>query len=196
MLVSINTEVCFTVKITVNQYIILSLLYTQNYNTLNKLRDENDFESDFIDLTGQGYLLNDHRNCKLSTDFIYDRAKVNALFRSDDSSFWEFYSTYPIKVPGRGGVGTRMLRSVSIEAKETQVMKKKYESFVKKDAGKHKHIMKCLDAELFIRKKEGSLQFMQGIGPYLNQHSWTRYEGVLEQMQTFKKKTKYGEKLI
>jgi hypothetical protein len=157
--------------------------------------NEISMSSDLIDLKMRGYLLNDVRTAKYAENMIFDREKVNALFRADDSLFWEFFSTYPIKVPGRNG-GSRILRSVGLDAKETLKMKKKYESIVKDNVVLHKHILKCLDAELFVRRKDNSLQFMKGIEPYLNQQAWTRYEDTLETMTVTKNKPKYGQKLI
>jgi hypothetical protein len=192
---NIETETLIKKSLTLNQYAILYLLYTKNYNTLsNLIKDGKGYEKDVQNLINRRYLLSDLRYDDISKTF-FDKKKTKEIFSVDDSLFWEFFSTYPIKVPGRNG-GTRKLRSTGIDALETKNLKKKYESIVKDRNSVHKHIMRCLEAELLIRKKENTLQYMQGMSVYLNQNSWTRYEDVVEQMDQRKIVENYGEKLI
>tara|TARA_Y100000385_G_scaffold280687_1_gene332255 strand:- start:860 stop:1027 length:168 start_codon:yes stop_codon:yes gene_type:complete len=55
--------------------------------------------------------------------------------------------------------------------------------------------MKCLQAEMWMRRKSQQLQFMQQLDVYLNQESWFNYEYLLE-MNNEQKTTNYGEKFI
>ena len=194
MIIEVSSDVCFKEKLTLNQYVILNLFYNKNYSTISRFINEFDFKSDIEGLIKEGYIIGDF-NLKDIKENNLNRSKIKSLFKVDDSLFWEFFSTYPIKVPGRNG-GTRYLRSTSIDALETKKQKKKYESIIGKKVLKHKHIIKCLEAELFVRNKESSLKFMLGMSSYLNQEYWTRYEGILESMEITKSESKYGEELI
>jgi hypothetical protein len=149
-------------------------------------------DEDLKILFEKGYLLNYSEELRVQ-DLIVSRKEIGKLFGYDESLFWEIFGTYPIKVSNGSG-GTRALRPTTHKSALTKKMKKKYEKKVKTKAV-HEHIMRCLQAELWMRRKSNTLQFMQQLDVYLNQESWYNYEYLLE-MSNEQKTNNYGQDLI
>ena len=192
MIVEVNTEYLIQSQLTANQYIMLSLLYEGKLNSFEYYLLTYDAEKDLIALHNKGFILNYNEEMHI-TDLILSRDKTSKLFGYDESLFWELFGTYPIKVSNGNG-GTRALRPTTHKSALTKKMKKKYEKKVKSVAV-HKHIMRCLHAELWMRRKSNSLQYMQQLDVYLNQESWYNYEYLLE-MSNEQKTNTYGQDLI
>ena len=192
MIVEINIEYLISSQLTVNQYVMLSLLYEGKRNSFEYYLLTYDVHEELKDLSDKGYILN-YAEDTLVSNLIISREKTSKLFGYDDSFFWELFGTYPIKVSNGKG-GTRALRPTSLKASLTKKMKKKYEKKVKTKAV-HDHIMRCLRAEMWMRRKSQQLQFMQQLDVYLNQESWFNYEYLLE-MSNEQKTNDYGQDLI
>lgn len=191
MIVEVNTDYLLKSQLTANQYIMLHLLFEGKRNTLEQFMLMNDLQSEAEDLHKRGFILN-WSDDVIIDNLILSRDRCKELFDYQDSFFWELFSTYPIKVPNGDG-GTRALRPTSLDAKQTKTLKKKYEKKVKKK-DKHEHIMRCLNAEMWMRRKSNTLAYMQKLETYLNQESWYNYEYLLE-MSNEQKALKYGEEL-
>ena len=191
MIVEVNTDYLLKSQLTANQYIMLHLLFEGKRNTLEQFMLMNDLQSEAEDLHKRGFILN-WSDDVIIDNLILSRDRCKELFDYQDSFFWELFSTYPIKVPNGDG-GTRALRPTSLDAKQTKTLKKKYEKKVKKK-DKHEHIMRCLNAEMWMRRKRNTLAYMQKLETYLNQESWYNYEYLLE-MSNEQKALKYGEEL-
>lgn len=86
-------------------------------------------------------------------------------------SFWE---TYPIRV------GTRILKSKDINSKEAIEVKRKLNNYLKVP-GNFDKLMKGLNNELILRKKDNSLMYMQMVVTYVNQMTWEKYYDLEEQ---------------
>jgi len=56
--------------------------------------------------------------------------------------------------------------------------------------------MRCLEAELWVRKKGGDQAFMQNLETWINGRTWQQYEHMVDLSNARKRKEKYGEKLI
>lgn len=192
MIVEINIEYLISSQLTVNQYVMLNLLYEGKRNSFEYYLLTYDVHEELKDLSDKGYILN-YAEDTLVSNLIISREKTSKLFGYDDSFFWELFGTYPIKVSNGKG-GTRALRPTSLKAALTKKMKKKYEKKVKTKAV-HDHIMRCLRAEMWMRRKSQQLQFMQQLDVYLNQESWFNYEYLLE-MSNEQKTNDYGQDLI
>ncbi|HBY70217.1 MAG TPA: hypothetical protein DEG69_22150 [Flavobacteriaceae bacterium] len=192
MIVEINIECLISSQLTGNQYVMLNLLYEGKRNSFEYYLLTYDVHDELKELSDKGYILN-YAEDTLVSNLIISREKTSKLFGYDDSFFWELFGTYPIKVSNGNG-GTRALRPTSLKSALTKKMKKKYEKKVKNKAV-HDHIMKCLQAEMWMRRKSQQLQFMQQLDVYLNQESWFNYEYLLE-MDNEQKTTNYGEKFI
>jgi hypothetical protein len=192
MIVEINTEYLISSQLTANQYVMLSLLYEGKRNCFEYYLLTYDVQSELEELSTKGYILN-YAEDTLVSNLIISREKTAKLFGYDESLFWEIFGTYPIKVSNGNG-GTRALRPTTHKSALTKKMKKKYEKKVKTKAV-HDHIMRCLQAEMWMRRKSNTLQFMQQLDVYLNQESWYNYEYLLE-MSNEQKSNNYGQDLI
>lgn len=125
------------------------------------------------------------------------REPAYALFETtDEEKYWvEFWSAFPMKVPKRGG-GSRPLRASSLDAKDSQVCRKKYLTIIKGKPHLHEHIIKVLNAEVEMKRPIGDLQFMNAMEPWLNQRMWEKYEYLLEDKKKQEGIVGYGGKLI
>jgi hypothetical protein len=181
MILELNLEYLYEFDLTPSQYIFLTLLNQQQYNTADKMVMKGKITTnDRMALIEKGYLLNTVFTDSQSV--ILSKGKMALLFQQGEIEyFWELFSTYPIKVSGNNRGGTRILRPSSHDAKETKACKKKYEAYLGKDGkARHEHVMKCLDAELNLRRKDNSLGYMKNLVTYLNQQSWFSYEALIE----------------
>lgn len=114
------------------------------------------------------------------------RNKGRNLFevKSDslEQKFLRFWSYYPIKV------GTRILKTKDDKSKEALDIKKKYISLIKKP-GIHEKIIKGLENELNLRRKDNSMQYMQLVTTWINQATWEKYcdlEDITDKIGTVK----------
>jgi hypothetical protein len=192
MIVEVNTEYLIQSQLTAHQYIMLMFLYEGKLNSFEYYLASYGTDEDLNILFEKGYLLNYSEELRVQ-DLIVSRKEIGKLFGYDESLFWEIFGTYPIKVSNGSG-GTRALRPTTHKSALTKKMKKKYEKKVKTKAV-HEHIMRCLQAELWMRRKSNTLQFMQQLDVYLNQESWYNYEYLLE-MSNEQKTNNYGQDLI
>lgn len=192
MIVEVNTEYLIQSQLTAHQYIMLMFLYEGKLNSFEYYLASYGTDEDLKILFEKGYLLNYSEELRVQ-DLIVSRKEIGKLFGYDESLFWEIFGTYPIKVSNGSG-GTRALRPTTHKSALTKKMKKKYEKKVKTKAV-HEHIMRCLQAELWMRRKSNTLQFMQQLDVYLNQESWYNYEYLLE-MSNEQKTNNYGQDLI
>lgn len=188
MIVEVDVQVCLDSKLTISEFVFLSLLWQKKANTaIELMKNDIGLQKSIPDLHKRGYLI---VKDKL---WIIDRKKCNLLFgKREDSDFWEFFSTYPMKVSLNGA--TRVLRAQDPNSKNAIEAMGKYKARVKSKA-MHRHVMACLNAELEQKKRSNKLGYMQNIITWLNQQSWQMSEYLLKNEQP-KVETKHGEKLI
>lgn len=192
MIVEINTEFMLRAGLSADQYIMLMFLYEGKLNSFEYYLASNGSTEDLNTLHEKGYLLNYSEDLSVH-QLIVSRKNIGELLGYNDSFFWELFGTYPIKVSNGGG-GTRALRPTTHKSALTKKMQKKYAKKAK-NKSIHEHIMRCLNAELWMRRKSGTLQYMQQLDVYLNQESWYNYEYLLE-MSNEQKTNNYGQDLI
>lgn len=188
MVIEINTSSLINGGLTPNQFTILKILFEKKIQIAKQLLTANDYKADISVLKSKEYIIQFD-----ATGFLVDDKKCKELFELPDSSFWELFSAYPIKVPGRNG-GSRILRASSENAKDTTLCKKRYDNVVK-TRELHDFIMECLDVELKMRRKTNAMQFMQELNVWLNQRSWEKYASLLEEAKTITE-VKHGQQLI
>jgi hypothetical protein len=104
------------------------------------------------------------------------RKKATDLFLTDspDEKWLEFLGKYPMKG------GTRVLKIANPNSKGNIKVKKKYLSIINSDPNLHEHIIKVLEAEMKMRVKDNSMQYMQGMEVWLNQASYDKYAHLVE----------------
>ena len=195
MVIEVNTNSLIENSLTASQYIALHLLFEQKYATYTLWIETYDLHKEMEGLVGK-YIYNYDKKTRPES-IAYNKAAVQALLKLEDSGFWDLLSRYPIKVPDRNG-GARYLRPASMTADMNQKLKMKYDRIVSKSKHKHEHIMRCLEAELWFRKKGNSLQFMRSLEVWLNRREWQNYEHLIEMSNSIKttKTDKYGEDLV
>lgn len=180
--VTLNVKTIGDLGITPNQFTIIKLLFEKKYNTLMAFMRTFDFSDDLANLLQKGILLK-YQAGEHPATWLLNRQKTRQALELDNSPFWELFSLYPLKVPGRNG-SSRYLHPADTDAKSTQALKKKYERIVGKSKAKHDEIVACLKAELQIQKASKSLQYMQNLDTWLNQRTWEKYKHALEEWAT------------
>jgi hypothetical protein len=128
-----------------------------------------------------------------SNPITVNKAEIAKLFQLSETYFWEFYSTYPIKVPNGKG-GSRVLRTERSETKLAEDMKVKYERIIK-TLEAHKYVMRCLHADLDARKRSNTLQYLPAIEAYINGRDWEKAETLLDSANAVRPLS-YGQDLI
>lgn len=166
--------------------------YGSMFTLLNLIKSPEHFFSNLME--SKLLLSTDKYNeTKLPEDLVFNMKNLRALFSEseDDLLFWEIFSMYPIKVPNRDG-GSRPLRAADVHAQDTQYCKIKYTQLIKKDKTKHEFIVMCLKAELWVRKKSNSFQFMQEFKTWIRSHGWDKYSYAIEDVRKIKMKQSTG----
>ena len=194
MLINVNTESLIKEKLTASQYIALYLLFEQKYATFIQLVEEYKLHQEMEDLVSKGYFLAYDKKTRPES-IPSNKAKIRHLLDLGDSGFWELLGNYPLKVPADRG-GARYLRPSSHTSESAAKLKKKYDSILKRSKHTHEHIMRCLDAELWFRRRGDSMKFMHNLETWLDKRHWEQYENLLEMSNERKTEAKYGEDLI
>jgi len=189
MLIEVNTETCVQNNLTPSQFVFLALLWQKETDVaLEILSKDSSLKDSIKDLLDRGFLM------MISNRYIIERKKCNELFgESEDSDFWEFFSTFPLKVMSNGT--SRPLRAQDPNSKNALEARAKYKAKVKSKA-MHKHVMACLNAELDNRKRSNKLGYMQNIITWLHQQTWQMSEYLLKSENPKYVAPKHGEGLV
>ena len=188
MLIEVNIESCMEHGITVSEYAFLQLLW-QKKNKTAALYLEVDpvLKRSMPRLSDKGFIIWNGKSIMLV------RPKCNEVFGlSDDTDFWEFFNTFPLKVSSNGT--SRALRASDPASKNALEARSKYKARIKTKTA-HRHVMACLNAELEEKVKSKKLGFMQNILTWLNQNTWQLHEYLLKSEKP-KAAQKYGEGLV
>lgn len=135
-----------------------------------------------IDLIDVFYLecLKQNIKCNpiVSTNTLIEKKYINETLNITEEyynkfkkeiTFEDVYDLYPYKV------GNRVVKSKSHVSKDFDTCKTKYLIFKKKDPDILNKMYKGLKIELILKEKTNSLQFMQDIRTWFNQHTWEKY---------------------
>jgi len=175
MILQLDVERMIESKLTASQYMLLELLRLRKDKLIRKYIDlDPNTIKDIKVLKSLGYILKMDK-----TGYLINQKQCNKILDIDDNMFWEVFGLYPIRV--YNGSTTRILRSASPDSKEAKECLKKYRSKVKTES-KHRKVVKCLEFELNIRKKEKNLGYMQKLVTWLNQNSWENYEAMVDEV--------------
>ena len=173
-MIELNVDKMIANELTASQYLLLELLRMRKDNTIKKyLIVDPRAKEDLYILKHKGYILKMDKS-----GYIIDQKKCSALIDLKQDNFWELFGVYPIKT--YNGNQTRILRNANPDSKLAKECLDKYKRKVKTE-GKHRHVMKCLEFELKMRKKEKTLGYMQQLITWLNQNSWEKYESLIEE---------------
>jgi hypothetical protein len=153
-----------------DEYIYLYIQYHKLYRVGAELPHEVNLES--LEERGWVEIIYDEEGTLVESIL---RHKAISLFEENnvDSKFFEFFSTYPLKVPNENGIGYRPLRAREVTSKQAIELKKVYTHLIKNKVGLHDEIMRGLKAYMEAHKQK--LPFMHGIEKFLSEHIWEMY---------------------
>jgi hypothetical protein len=170
----VNLRKCRTLGISPNQYVMLMLIQERKFDVIKALFSKEEAFLIRLNLTQKGFVISDE-NCKF-IDTILSQKMMNKLLgiRNEKVNFWEFYSSYPIKV------GSRVLRSAGPDSKLAQKHEKKYIRAVK-TVKEHELAVRCLNAFVDSQKASGKLAYLPQMERILNNNMWETWEPLLTQ---------------
>jgi hypothetical protein len=125
-------------------------------------------------LTEKGFVISE-KNCKF-IDTILSSKMMNKLLgiRNEKINFWEFYSSYPIRV------GSRVLRAAGPDSKQALKHEKKYLRAVT-TVEEHELAVRCLEAFVDSQKASGKLAYLPQMERILNNNMWETWSVYLKQ---------------
>lgn len=155
-----------------NEYVYLYCRYHKLDKTIDDigLTEHISVFPDFIEaLEVKGYI------DELGDGSVILRHKAIDLFEETqvDIKFYEFFGTYPLKVPNDSG-GYRPLRPKEITAKQSVELKKLYVNIIKKEPGLHSKIMTGLNN--YLKTYKHKLTYLVSIDKFVKEHMWELYE--------------------
>lgn len=157
------------------EFLILSTIYNSPENRLLIKKFITYFAGeDIFNLESLGFV-------KINSDSISLRKLGLDIFEDGvDDKFIEFISVFPNTVPnGRGG--KRPVSPNTVETKEGSKLRKKWNLVTKGNTELQDKVIKCLEAEIEYRTRQGDLQFMNNAETWLNNHNYEKYEFLLEE---------------
>lgn len=173
MVIEYSVALLEQLKLTPNEFFIITLIKHKEFDLLEKFLKEN-YTSDesenafrkFISLkylTSTSYLKNsyDYSVCKLGNE-------LNSKLKTDDI-FEELLEAYPSSVIRTDGV----IDYLRTDQKSCKLL---YIKTTKNSRASHEHILKCLNFEVEKRNRDGSMKFMPRMSKWLTQEAWKSYE--------------------
>jgi hypothetical protein len=152
MKILIDTDVSDNLGITALELLYLHILH-------NNLPTELSFEA-LIEL---GLLNEDYELTPAGVDIVIPKVGNEMIM------FVRTYDEYPHKV------GTRVLKSKSIDSADGRHCLSKYKHYLKSNPDLGERMYKGLLIEKHLRKKGGSENFFQDIRTWFNQMTWDKY---------------------
>lgn len=152
------------IRLTPNEYVYLYL----KYHNLTQTWLDAGFDVDRESLDERGWV-------NALDDGIILRPKAIELFEEldVDVKFYEFFGTYPLKVPNDSG-GYRPLRAKDITAGQAVKLKKLYTAVIKKEPGLHDKIMSGLFA--YLKTYRNKMAYVVNSDKFVEDRMWELYE--------------------
>jgi hypothetical protein len=187
MVIEISTALLDNLKLTPNEYFVITLIRQKEFDLLSNFLRTNFSNTELENLfnklikleylTSTSYLQNyhDYSRCKLSN-------KLYALIRTEDL-FEEFMEEFPKSVVRTDGV-------IDYLRTDQKHCKQLYMVLTKNNRASHDHIVKCLKFEIEKRIRDGSIKFMPRMSRWLSTESWKAYEDEINSLPN--KPANYG----
>ena len=156
-------------QLSVDQYLLLCLLYYQRFDYLVSLFSRQCAYDTRDTLVGTKYLLSDSSVTVKNTVLSKNNVEKLLDIKSDTINFWEFYSKYPIKV------GTRVLRAGSYDTVIGKKHEKKYLDKIKK-VEQHLQAVRAIEVYVAKQKQSGKLEYLPNIETVLNNAMWESWK--------------------
>jgi hypothetical protein len=106
--------------------------------------------------------------------------KGKEVFESSDEFFDEFLRIFPTRVTTPTGE-VRVLSPVGCNTGMGLKLLKKWRAITKSNPEAQRYIVECLKAEVDLREKTGSMQWMRNAETWLNKCTWEDYEYLLKE---------------
>lgn len=171
MLIELDLDEAKRLKITVNQFILITLLMSKHdiKSLLDVIPVGNDDINNLITrdiLTKESaYDPNDFTKL-IITETFKTKVKVKDFFT-------EFFDLYPASVTRTDGLKDYLRGDISR-------CRKYYDKVVSKSKSKHDHIMECLKFEIDNRKRANSLSYMKRMSKWLLSEEWLLYDEFMK----------------
>jgi hypothetical protein len=114
------------------------------------------------------------------------------VFEPENGIYEEFVKIFPTRVSNMAGE-TRVLSPASTDSLVGKKLKRKWYNITKNNTEFERHIIRCLQEELNLRKKEGSLYWTRNMETWLNKATWEDYQYLLEKQTSLNPGLKVGE---
>ena len=192
MVLDVDVELCIKLGITAHQYIVLKLVFDENYSEANEYLHATDtwktFNSDLKYLRKINLITTMPADGYYSAESITVSQEFIKLHSFSDDPFEEFYNTYPTKTIRPDGI----IDYLRVDQQRSRLL---YMNIIRMSKVKHDHMVKCLRSELKDRKSTGKMAFMKRMSKWLTSEEWRLYEHKISDLKNTQEviPTKYGE---
>jgi len=179
MLLQVDVESLIKNKVTIDQFLIASLIYEKNFELLSNYLDlysSSELKVLFLGLIRAGLIKNNNEQ-----DDVYDFNKfevrpefIRILVQGD--FFDEIVQTYPQFI-------TRPNGSKDYLRVDLNRCRKAYSKITGNKYMIHQNILNCLQFEVALRRKENSLSYMKRLPKWLTSEEWKSYEQRIKDEQ-------------
>lgn len=191
MLIELDTKLLKRYRLSVNQFVILFLVYSNELVVLESIASQ-DSINDVKELIRRNFITYKNFNEEQPVDFC--RITLNQiatqLFDTSDC-FDELLALFPTMVVRTDG--TRDYLKLDINR-----TRKVYNKIVGKTRRKHDLIMQCLALEIQDKTRTGKMSYFKRLPKWIASEEWTAYEQFLLNQQDTELTTNkigYGEQL-
>lgn len=182
MTIDINPDYLIKNSLTANQFVILQLIYEEEFDKLKKLGKISEVESDIEILKSKNLVVQTDEGLKVTPEY-FRTLKGKGFFE-------ELLATFPPSVLRPDGLRD-YLRT------DRKRAERKYKTITKNRKDIHMHILECLKFELEQRSKNGTLMYMKKLPNWLNSESWKEWEEKLKLNSIFEEEeNSYGTDII
>jgi len=195
MLLQVDVESLIKNKITIDQFLIASLIYEKNYELLSNYLDlysSNELKVLFLGLIRAGLIENNNEEQEV---YDFNKFEVRPAFikiLAQGDYFDEILQTYPAFISRPDG-------SKDYLKVDLNRCRKLYSKITGNKYMVHQNILNCLQYEVALRRKENSFAYMKRLPKWLTSEEWKSYEQRIldESLSTIRKEEElgYGNKL-
>lgn len=166
----------------VDEYLLLFYAYSK------KMRQNLQFVDQYGSKECRKYLipvLEKKGYVKVVESVVHLREKTIQLFEDTEDLFTEFFGKFPLKTPSN-----RYLRGGDIESIKGKNARKKWNKHFRNRPNAARKAIQALEAELAMRRRNNSLNFMHNMETWLNQGDYETYYSLVSEQKQLDQRTK------